>query len=99
MKIKINEEEITLKNSFRSLIIFEQITKKPFNPQTTTDVIIYFYSVVCASVKGYTIDWDDFMDWLDENPDAINDFNDFLLKNAKFNEKLSPKETKKKVTK
>lgn len=31
MKIKIKDLEITLKNSFRSLIIYEAMTKKPSN--------------------------------------------------------------------
>lgn len=98
MKVKIKDLEITLKNSFRSLIIYEAMTKKTFNPETITDVIVYFYSVISASANPEQVDWDDYMDWLDDNPMAINEFQTWLTSSMQFNSQFGS-DTKKKVKK
>lgn len=98
MKIKIKDLEITLKNSFRSLVIYEAMTKKSFKPETITDVIVYFYSVISASANPEQVDWDDYMDWLDDNPMAINDFQTWLTSSMSFNGQFG-NDTKKKVKK
>ena len=73
MKIKIQEKEIELKKTFRSYIIFESITDKIFAPKTMSDVVTYFYSVVLASEKDINLTFDEFIDWLDENENALNE--------------------------
>lgn len=98
MKIKIKDLEITLKNSFRSLIIYEAMTKKTFKPETITDVIVYFFSVISASANPQQVDWDDFMDWLDENPNAIAEFQNWLSSTMTFNGQFGG-DAKKKVKK
>ena len=85
MKIKIKDLEIKLKNSFRSLVIYEAMTKKSFKPETITDVIVYFFSVISASANPQQVDWDDYMDWLDENPTAISEFQTWLTSSMSFN--------------
>ena len=98
MKIKIKDLEITLKNSFRSLIIYEAMTKKTFKPETITDVIVYFFSVISASANPAQVDWDDFMNWLDENPNAISEFQNWLTSTMSFNGQFG-NDAKKKVKK
>lgn len=98
MKIKIKDLEITLKNSFRSLIIYEAMTKKTFKPETITDVIVYFFSVISASANPQQVDWDDFMNWLDENPNAIAEFQNWLTSTMSFNSQFG-NDAKKKVKK
>lgn len=81
MKINIKDQEIELKYSFRSLIIFEEITGKTMTtPDTLKDILILFYSVVLSSAKGSLQDftWDNFMDYLDENPDLTVEFVEWL---------------------
>lgn len=95
MIVKINEKEITLKKSFRSVIAYEQAMGKSFNPQTLTETIMYFYCVVIASDQSVEITFDEFLNWLDGNPTAIKDFTDWLIKQAEIESKL----TKKKSTK
>lgn len=99
MKITINEQEIVLKNTFRSAIAYEQITEKTFNPRTVTDMLIYFYCVAISSAdmeKPITLD--EFISWLDDNPNAMTEFSNWVyevnMQAAEFNKK----ETKKKVT-
>lgn len=78
MEITINNNTVNLKYSFRALMIYENITNKSFNPKGISDVVIFFYSVVVATTKDNTITFDDFLDWLDEHPTAINDFSLWL---------------------
>ena len=81
MKVNIKDQEIELKYSFRSLIIFEEITSKTLTvPESLKDILILFYSVILASAKGSLQDWtwDNFMDWLDENPEITIEFTQWL---------------------
>lgn len=78
MKIIYKEKEYELKWSFRALMIYENITKQTFNPKTLSDVLIFFYSILCSSAKGDTIIFDEFMDWVDQNPTSITEFSQWL---------------------
>ena len=78
MEIVIKNKEVSLKYSFRALMIYENITQKSFNPKGISDVVVFFYSVVVASTKDTTLSFDDFIDWLDDNATAINDFSVWL---------------------
>lgn len=78
MEITINEKKVNLKYSFRAMMIYENITNKSFNPKGISDVVVFFYSVVLASTKDTSYSFDSFIDWLDDNPGAINDFSMWL---------------------
>lgn len=78
MKITINEQEYELKYTFRSLMIYESITKQSFNPTCLTDVLIFFYSCILAADKTITISFDTFMDWIDQNPYQVTEFSNWL---------------------
>ena len=80
MKININGNEIALKYSFRAMIIFEKITGTTFSGNGITEILIYFYATILGSDKNNSITFDEFMDWLDENPDMINEFSKWLSK-------------------
>ena len=99
MKIKYtynNEnEETELKQSYRALMIFENITNKSLELKTTTDIIYYFYSVVVASSKHYDYLFDDFMDWLDNNQEKLNEFVNWNVEIMEQQNKLSPENKEK----
>lgn len=78
MTIEINGKQLELKYSFRALMIYENITKKTFNPKTVSDMVVFFYSVVLAANKGCELLFDDFLDWIDANPDSISMFSKWL---------------------
>lgn len=78
MEVTIKERTIALKYTFRALMIYENITQKSFNPQGLTDVITFFYSVVIASAKDSIISFEDFIDWIDDNPNKLNEFSQWL---------------------
>lgn len=85
MKITLKEKEIELKYTFRSLMIYEQITGATFQPKGITEIMFYFYSTILASAKDLELTFDEFIEWNDENPNLINDFskwvNDIVTKN------------------
>ena len=90
MKVTIKNKEIELRYSFRSMMIYEKITGTSFNPKGVTEIMIYFYSSILASDKNIDLSFEDFMNWIDENPNALNDFtmwiSSTLTKNSVLNE-------------
>ena len=78
MNININDKEITLKYSLRAMMMYENVTNKTLNPSGITEVVTFFYCVVLASSKDYSLSFEDFMDWLDENPDTLKEFGEWL---------------------
>lgn len=78
MNIKINENEIELKYSFRSLMMFENINGSTYNGGSLNDAITLFYCVVLTSSKDYSLEFDTFIDWLDENQSALKEFCEWI---------------------
>lgn len=74
MKVKVNEREIELKWTFRALLIYEQLTNSTFEPKTLGDIVNFLFCIILGSDRDLKISFDDFLDWLDENPNAINEF-------------------------
>lgn len=95
MKVTINDTEIELRQSFRSHIIYEQITEKAFQPKGLTEIITFLYCVIMASAPTLELEFDTFVNWLDENPATVSDFSDWMVANSRRQAALSPKEGKK----
>lgn len=96
MKITINNKEFNLKISMRSIIIWEKISDKTFNPITVTDLILYFYSIILANNPDFEMTFDNFIDYLDEHPGLFNEFMDFLKKENEKQAQFSNKHKSKK---
>lgn len=88
MILDINEKHIELKHGFRSLMIYENITGKSFNPVNLTDIVTYFYCVVLASEKTVRITFDEFINLIDEKPDKVTEFADWLTKTMFINQNI-----------
>lgn len=99
MKIQIKNTEVELKNKMRSLLIYEQITNKPFNPTTVTDMILYFYSVILACSPDIDLTFNELMDIVDDNPSVYEQFNEWLLSESNKNSILNDGSKKKKAKK
>lgn len=79
MKVKIKEQEITLKYSLRSLFLYERKTGESFSPRNIEQFCLYFYCVVCSSNKDLDLTFDDFIDEvIDPNPQVMNEFAEWL---------------------
>lgn len=99
MVINIKGQEVTLKYSFRSLIMYENIQNKSFDPKTTTDVLVFFFCIIISSAKGIDLTFDEFLDMIDDNPELLIDFTKFLTSEMDKNDMFMPGSDKKKVKK
>lgn len=90
MKVTYNGTEYELKYSFRALMIYENAANKTFQPKGMTDVIIFFYSCILAAART-AIDFDEFIDWLDDNPNELTNFSNWLTEQFNLNEQKAPK--------
>lgn len=89
MKITIKEKEIELKYSIRSLIMYENMTDKTLSVSNSlTDMIVFMYCVVISSSKDYSLTFDEFIDFLDENMDFIAQFSEWLQNNINTNNNI-----------
>lgn len=89
MKVRIKEQEITLKYSMRSLFLYEQKSGESFSPRNLEQYCLYFYCVVCSSNKDLDLTFDEFIDFLDEDPSKITEFAEWLSKTMQKNSFLS----------
>lgn len=103
MKINLNDKEIELKYSFRALMAYENVMDKSLEMNTLSDILTFFYCIVITSAKDNSIKFDEFMDYLDEHPEAVAEFNNWLAtiiqSNAFFNVGLATKTNNKKAKK
>lgn len=90
--ITINGREYKVKGTIRAMFIFEQITKKSFAIETMLDNYIYFYSLILANNPDKVIEWDEFIDALDNDPNIYLQLNEILTKNSKVEELLNSTE-------
>lgn len=81
--ITIKDKEYKIKYSIRALFIFEQITGKPFKIETLLDNYIFFYSMILANNKDEVLDWNDFLDALDDNPNLLEEMNEVVISKEK----------------
>lgn len=83
--IKINGEDFKIKYTIRALFMFEQITGKAFEIKTLLDNYIFFYCMILANNKNKVLEWDSFLDALDNDKDL------FATMNAIVNEQEKQK--------
>ena len=88
--IKINDKEYKVKYTIRALFIYEQITGKPFAINTLMDNYIFFYSLILANNLDDVLEWDTFIDALDEDNSIYEQFNQIVEEEEKKKKLLSP---------
>lgn len=95
MKVIIKDQEITLKYSFRALIIYEEIMGETLTvPQSLKEILVLFYSIVLANSETKDITYDDFIDWLDDNPEKSVEFTNWLKDVLEAQNKVTEKHAK-----
>ena len=98
VKIKIQGKEYQLKQSFRALMMFEEMTSKSAEQvnENVTDLMKLFYCLLKASNKEtFAYDFDAFIDAIDEDPQAIEVFTDYLQKQQQTHDTGKKKAVKK----
>lgn len=86
MNITINGKEFKLKYTIRALFIFEQISGKPFEVNTTLDNTLFFYSMLLANNPDTTLEWDEFIEALDNDSTLLLQLNKVLAESQKKNQ-------------
>lgn len=80
MTVHIKGKDIELKYTIRALMMYENMVDNTFNPQGVTDMVTFFYCIVLASSKDYSITFDEFIDYIDESNYVLNDFKEWINK-------------------
>ncbi len=88
MKLNINNKTIELKYTLRAMIMYENVTSSTFAPKSISDIITLFYCVVVSSAKDYDLSFEQFVDYLDENVNVLNEFSEWLQTVNNTNEQL-----------
>lgn len=88
MKITINEKEYEVKYNLRAMLLFEQIANKAFEIKTMFDEYVLFYASILGANKECDLDFDVFIEWAEENPNALNEFTELIIARRKKNELL-----------
>ena len=100
MKVQILGRDIELKATFRAYIIFENITGKSFQQLSTlADVLTFFYATILGSAKTTDISFDDFLDFIDENPNVVTEFSEWMAGSNAVVEEASNNNVEKEDTK
>jgi hypothetical protein len=96
--IKIAGHDYLIKKSYRSMLLFEEQTKKPISEMQKSlyDMLMLFYCIVKAN-NVIDFDYLKFVDILDTDINAVDKFNQYLIDSATILEE-EPK-VKKKVIK
>ena len=86
MNITINGKEYKVKYTIRALFIFEQITKRAFEISTILDNYLFFYCMILANNPDTTLDWDEFIDAMDNDISLIPQLNQVVADTQRKNE-------------
>ena len=78
MTITINNKDYRLKYTIRALFIFEQISGKPFEIKSTLDNSLFFYSMILANNPDTPLEWDEFIDALDNDYTLLGQLNSII---------------------
>lgn len=79
MELTIKERTITLKFGMRAMMAFERIAKKSFEVVDMVDVVTLFFCCVITSDRDISITWDEFVDFIDEQPKVLSDFSEWYV--------------------
>ena len=100
IKIKINNQEFIIKQTFRALMLFEEISGRNSNEikENINDLMLLFYCILKGANKlTFQYSFDEFIDLLDDNQESIEVFNEYLQELQKEVPKQSNKKKVKKI--
>lgn len=76
--IKLNNKEWVIKQSFRSYLYYEEMTGKQVGDvQTIKDILTLLFCTFRGCNKDWNYTWDEFLDFIDENPEILTKYNEF----------------------
>ena len=93
--MEILGKEYQLSFGLRSMFIFESITGDVFNIKTVFDEYVYFYSCLMSVASNPELDFDEFINYCDEHPELLKEFDEALIAESKRKALLTDKTKKK----
>lgn len=99
MNIIFGENKYELKYTLRAFMFWEQMMNKPFSIETLTDTYVLLYCFLLASNKPFDVTFEQFMDMLDENHEAVREFNTWFREQTELQAQRSNPEKPKKGAK
>lgn len=91
--IKINDKEYKVKYTIRALFYWEQITGKPFAINTLLDNYLFFYCMILANNPDDVLEWDQFLNAIDDDPTLFSQINSTVEDSQKKDELFNNEET------
>lgn len=91
--IKINDKEYKVKYTIRALFYWEQITGKPFAINTLLDNYLFFYCMILANNPDNVLEWDQFLNAIDNDPTLFTQLNSTVEDSQKKDELFNNEET------
>ncbi len=80
--ITINNKELKLKYSVRSMMLFEAAANKLFSLDTLSDQYLFLYCCILAGNKDTDLTFDKLLDSLDEDPRIFTVYTEFMKSKA-----------------
>lgn len=83
--ITISEQQYRIKQSFRALMLFEEMTSKSVGEmnESVADVLKLFYCILKGNnMQTFTYTFEEFLDIMDEQPEAFTEFTEYLQEQA-----------------
>ena len=93
-QIEINKKSYNLKYTVRCLFIFEQISGKSFKIETLLDNYLFYYSMILANNPDNPLDWDEFLDAMDDDPTLFKRMSEIIEQQQKKDEIFNSGEEK-----
>lgn len=84
------------KYSLRSMFAFEEMVGKPFEVKTLLDTYCFLFACIISNPDNPQLDFSEMIDYCDEHPEVMTQFNEFVDKEMKRRETFG--KDKKKVT-
>lgn len=80
IKIKIGAVEYQIRQSFRALMLFENLTGKPVSESkdSVNTLMLMFYCILKSNNKDFEYSFETFVDLIDDNSDSIEVFSNYL---------------------
>jgi len=83
-KITLFGKDWVIKKSMTAFLLYEELTGKPISQITNSlsDTLTIFYCILKAKNKDFNYSFDEFIELLDDEIDALTQFNELMEKES-----------------
>lgn len=89
MIVKIGDKEITLKFNFEAFTMFEKAYGHSLEAPGLQETIDFIFFTIVGSSRDYSIKYEEYRDWLNENPEKFTEISQWIADNMDLNDVLS----------